>query len=74
MNNNGIRLLGKLAGLPGAVNLGDYRPTDAAEEVYADLTDRIEAEIAKFDDLVKTDVAAFNASLASAKHGGVVVG
>jgi hypothetical protein len=73
-NNNGVRLFGKLGGLPGAVNLGDYRPTDAAEQVYAELTERIEAEIARFDALVKTDVAALNESLAKAKLGGVIAG
>jgi len=58
--NAGTRLFDKLAALPPAVALGDYRPTDAAGEVYADLTARIDAEIARFDALVADDLLAFN--------------
>ena len=33
--NYGVRLLGKLIALSADVALGDYRPTDVAEEVFA---------------------------------------
>jgi photosystem II stability/assembly factor-like uncharacterized protein len=64
--NNGTRLLEKLAGLPAVPSMGDYRPTEAAKEVFADLTERIEAEIARFDALIATELPAFNALIASA--------
>jgi photosystem II stability/assembly factor-like uncharacterized protein len=71
-NNNGLRLRAKLAGLIGAVSLGDYKPTDVASEVHDEFTAKIEAEIAKLDALIETDVAAFNQLTASMKFGAVV--
>ncbi|MGI8475409.1 MAG: WD40/YVTN/BNR-like repeat-containing protein [Thermomicrobiales bacterium] len=71
--NNGARLLEKLAGLPAVPALGDYRPTDAAEAVCADLTARIETEIARFDALIRDDLPAFNAAVANAQLGAVTV-
>jgi hypothetical protein len=71
--NAGARLWEKLAGLPAVVALGDYRPTDAAEAVYADLKARIDPEIARFETLVADDLPALNAKVAKAKHGAVLV-
>ncbi len=71
--NEGTRLLDKLAGLPPAVQLGDYRPTDVAAEVLADLTERIDAEIARFDELVDAELTGFNATIAEAKFGAVAL-
>ena len=70
--NQGVRLLDKLAGLSAVPALGDYRPTDAAEAVFADLSARIEREIARFDALVADDLDSFNALVANAKLGAVV--
>ncbi len=70
--NEGVRLLEKLAGLRPVVALGDYRPTDASEAVFADLTGRIEAEIARFDALLTEDVVAFNALASGAGVGAVI--
>jgi photosystem II stability/assembly factor-like uncharacterized protein len=64
--NAGARLLEKLSGLPDVVHMGDYRPTDAAEEAYRDMTDRIEAVIADFDKLVQAELADLNASASAA--------
>lgn len=72
--NEGVRLLAKLAGLTPLVALGDYRPTDAAEAVYADLTDRIEAELGRFDQLVTDELPAFNAKVKKAKLDAVITG
>ena len=47
-------------------SMGDYRPTDAAEEAFRDMTDRIEAVIADFDKLVRGDLADLNAATAAA--------
>jgi photosystem II stability/assembly factor-like uncharacterized protein len=70
--NHGVRLLAKLSALSPAVALGDYRPTDQAEEVYAELTGKIEEQLARFEAVVAKDVAAFNATAAGAKLGAVV--
>ena len=69
--NQGVRLLEKLAGVPAVVALGDYRPTDAAEAVFADLSARIEREIGRFEALVGDDLATFNALVATAGLGAV---
>ncbi len=71
--NEGIRLLEKLANLRPVVALGDYRPTDAAEAVFADLTERIEEQIARFEALLGDDLAAFNSLTANAQLGAVIV-
>ncbi len=71
--NQGVRLLEKLAGLPAVVALGDYRPTDAAEAVFAELTARIESEIARFESLLAEDLKAFNRLAADAEFGAVLV-
>jgi photosystem II stability/assembly factor-like uncharacterized protein len=69
--NYGVRLLGKLLGLADAVSLGDYRPTDAAEELFADLQDRLDTELAAFEKLQEEDVPAFNTRVADASLGAV---
>jgi hypothetical protein len=56
------------------VALGDYRPTDAAEEVFEDLTERIEAELAGFDKLVADELPAFNAKVKKANLDAVIAG
>ncbi|HYH12955.1 MAG TPA: glycosyl hydrolase, partial [Thermomicrobiales bacterium] len=66
-NNAGARLWDKLTGLPGAVQLGDYRPTDAAEAVFEDLKGRIDPQIEAFDALVAEEVPSLNAKVAGAK-------
>ncbi|MBA2289402.1 MAG: glycosyl hydrolase [Chloroflexia bacterium] len=70
--NQGAGLWEKLAGLPAAVQLGDYRPTDAAEAVFADLRTRINPQVKAFDSLVAKDVPALNKKIAAAKLGAVV--
>ncbi|MBA2519165.1 MAG: glycosyl hydrolase [Chloroflexia bacterium] len=71
--NEGVKLLAKLAGLTPLVALGDYLPTAAAESVFADLTERIEAEIDRFDALVKADLPPFVALVKKAKLDVVIV-
>jgi hypothetical protein len=66
--NHGVRLLGKLT-----VGLGDYRPTDAANEVFAAVQGRIEEQITAFERLLAEDVPAFNARLEEAKLAAVLV-
>jgi hypothetical protein len=64
--NHGARLFEKLAGLPEAVQLGDYRPTDAAEEAFVDMTARIETVISDFDKLVDGELADLNTAAGAA--------
>jgi hypothetical protein len=70
--NQGVRLLDKLSALAAGPALGDYRPTDAAEEAFADLTARIETEISRFNALVADELPGFNALVAKGKLGAVV--
>jgi hypothetical protein len=64
--NQGVRLYEKLSSLIPVVQLGDYRPTDAAEAVFQDLSARIDEQIARLDRLVSEDLAALNAQIRSA--------
>jgi hypothetical protein len=70
--NQGTRLFDKLGQLPPVVALGDYQPTEGAEEVFANLSERIESVIAEFEALLKEDVAAFNKQVAKAGLGAVL--
>ena len=72
-NNSGVRLLAKLASLIPVVSTGNYKPTDQAWEAFEDFSGRIDEQLERFDDLVATDVAAFNDTLAKGKspHVGV---
>jgi len=71
--NAGARLLEKLSGLPPVVALGDYRPTDAAEAVFADLKTRIDPQIAAFDTLVSDDLPSLNTAIHEAGMSGILV-
>jgi len=71
--NQGVRLLERIATLPSAVNLGNYRPTDQSYEVFKDLSAQIDAQIDRFNQLVQTDVAALNKQIADAQFGAVMV-
>lgn len=64
--NAGARLYEKLAGLPELVHMGDYRPTDAAEEAFVDMSSRIEAVIDDFDHLIEGELADLNAAAIAA--------
>ena len=71
--NAGARLFEKLSGLPDAVHMGDYRPTDAAEEAFGDMTERIEAVIADFEKLVEGELADLSAAAATASISVMIV-
>jgi photosystem II stability/assembly factor-like uncharacterized protein len=70
--NAGARLFEKMTGLPGAVQLGDFRPTDAAEAVFADLKGRIDPQVEAFETLVSDEVPPLNTKIADAGMGAVV--
>ena len=72
-NNAGSRLLAQLSGVSPAIQLGDYRPTDAATEITAELTAKIEDVITRFGAMADKELAAVNASLTAAGLGAVTV-
>jgi photosystem II stability/assembly factor-like uncharacterized protein len=55
-----IRLNNKLAAVASTASVGDYRPTDQAVAVKEELTAAIDAELAKLDTILETDLPAFN--------------
>jgi photosystem II stability/assembly factor-like uncharacterized protein len=71
--NYPIRLNNKLAALGGSVSGSDNPPTDQALQVYADLVARIDAELQKLEQAVKTDVPAFNQAVKALEIPAVVV-
>ncbi len=58
--NNGTKLLAKMAGLAPVVFSADFKPTQAAHDVYAKLSDEIDDQLALLHELIEVDVAAFN--------------
>jgi hypothetical protein len=62
-----IKLNNKLAALQGIVESGDYRPTDQSYAVFKDLSAQLDAQFAKLDALIRTDLTAFNLLVAKKK-------
>ena len=58
--NYPIRLNNKLAALNGVVGGSDSAPTDQALAVYEDIVAKINAQLKKVDDTMRTDLPAFN--------------
>ena len=58
--NYPIRLNNKLSALAGVVARADAAPTEQAEAVFADVSRRIEAQLARLKTIRETDVPAFN--------------
>ena len=56
-----VKLNIKLAALFDSVSSADAAPTHQAQEVYAALAQRVEAQLARLRELIERDVAAFNA-------------
>lgn len=52
-----IRLNNKLAHLNSVAGTGDYRPTDGAEEVKAEITNLINIQLTKFREIEKTQIS-----------------
>ena len=52
--------------LQGTVEGGDYRPTAQALAVFKELSGRLDKQLARLDEAVKTDLAAFNKTLTAA--------
>ena len=58
-----IKLNNKIAALLGVVLMGDYRPTDQAYEVFADLSAQLQVQLDALKEMFDTDLAAFNRRL-----------
>jgi len=55
-----IRLNNKLAALQSIVETGDYKPTDQSYAVFKDLAAQLEKQLGRIDQVIETDVDAFN--------------
>jgi photosystem II stability/assembly factor-like uncharacterized protein len=58
--NYPAKLNAKLASLGGYIGGSDFKPTTGMREVFEDVAKRVDAQIAKWDALAKSDVAAFD--------------
>jgi hypothetical protein len=58
-----IRLNNKLAALQSIVETGDYKPTDQSYAVFKDLAAQLEKQLGRVDQVIETDVDAFNRQL-----------
>ena len=56
----------KLASLPSVVSYADFAPTRQSYDVFHDLSERIDQQLAQLQEIVKTDVPAFNTQVREA--------
>ncbi len=71
--NAGTRLIGKMGNFHAYVAGAEFAPTAVPEEYYKFLADQIDAQLAAYDNVLAIEVAAFNATVAKAGAGGVIV-
>jgi len=64
--NYPLKLNAKLGSLMGVVASADARPTRQAVELFAELSRQVDDCLARLDEVVRTDVAAFNGVLRDA--------
>ncbi|MCB0021340.1 MAG: hypothetical protein KDE09_26270, partial [Anaerolineales bacterium] len=64
----------QLSGLVGAINLGNYGPTDQATAVYDVMAGEIDEQMVKFGDLLEGELDDFNQKLSGAGVIGVMPG
>jgi photosystem II stability/assembly factor-like uncharacterized protein len=69
-----IKLNNKLAALQGIVESGDYRPTDQSKAVFKELSAQLDAQLAKFDTLIRVDLTAFNQMVVKKKLPAIIPG
>jgi photosystem II stability/assembly factor-like uncharacterized protein len=67
------QMVEKLAHLADVVSLADFKPTDQQLEVHAKLTREIASLRDQLQQVVKTDLAAFNAALRQQNRAGIVM-
>ncbi len=61
-----VKLNTKLAGLAESVGSGDTAPTKQQRELFADLSSRVDAQLAALHDLEEQEITAFNALIRDA--------
>ncbi len=69
-----IKLNNKLAALQSMVEAGDYRPTDQSYAVFRELSAQLDAQLAKLDALIRSDLTAFNQMLVKKKVTPIIPG
>ena len=72
--NKKIRLIGKLASLVPVVEGADYAPTTQAYEFFAEISGKINTQLEEFDNIMLSEVAAFNQLIAENEVQALVVG
>lgn len=65
--NYPIKLNNKLAALQGVIEGGDGKPTEQSYAVFKELSGRLDAEVAKLESVLNTDVPVFNKEIAKKK-------
>ncbi len=71
---NPHKIYSKLSVLAGDVsNLVDFAPNKQQREVHAVLKERLEAQKTRFDELLKTDLPAFNTRLKEKNIAGIII-
>jgi hypothetical protein len=71
--NYPVKLNGKLAALAGIAGGADAAPTKQAGELLADLTAKIDAQIAVFKPILESDLPAFNKQIADSGIAAIVL-
>jgi photosystem II stability/assembly factor-like uncharacterized protein len=61
-----LKLSGRLASLKFAVDFSDYAPTRQATEVYNELAGKIDAQVQRFNQVAKSDLAQLNEQIRNA--------
>jgi hypothetical protein len=61
----------KLAALQGIVETGEYKPTDQTYAVFKELSARLDQQLARVEELVKSELPAFNKVLSEHNLGAV---
>jgi hypothetical protein len=61
-----VKLNGKLASLQGLISSGDGAPTAASREVFEDLSRRVQVQLDQLSEVMATEVAFLNQSIANA--------
>jgi photosystem II stability/assembly factor-like uncharacterized protein len=70
--NHGVRLIGKLSELSPIVFSADFKPTQAAYEVFDKLAGEIDDQLAQLQTVIETDVVDFNRLVTEAGIGALV--
>jgi photosystem II stability/assembly factor-like uncharacterized protein/DNA-binding FrmR family transcriptional regulator len=71
--NYPIRLNNKIAALTGVVSSADAKPTRQSYDVFEDLSGQLQVQLDRLDDIIATDVPAFNAVMAEHAVPAVIV-